>query len=305
MYDLVTIGNPLYHRISHVENTAELKIFHGCSINSSLIASRLGIDNTVIVGCLENNLRELAIKEFEQWNMPEYLIIDSDSSNAAAISSRLLGNQRKDLFVAQGTIRIKDVPDEFLKSRVILLCPSVQDINLELIEWIADSSDAEIILDTQGLFRVAKSRGQAGLFRDTQCIRRILELVQITKHTHEESIVITGEKDPLLSAELLVQWGCEISIITMGMQGNIVFDGEEFLIVPIYDALLKDDTIVRDGFTSGFVVELLKQGDITQCSVYASVIASMIESNFNKDFNMDQDEISKRFDVILNQVEVR
>lgn len=44
---------------------------------------------------------------------------------------------------------MRNIPDEFLSSRILLLSPMLQEIDEEVVRQILDSSDARIILDPQ------------------------------------------------------------------------------------------------------------------------------------------------------------
>jgi sugar/nucleoside kinase (ribokinase family) len=200
-------------------------------------------------------------------------------------------------------IGIRSIPDEFLQAQAILLCPSLQEINSELIEWICNSSDSLVFLNPQ--LRTIDADGRLEFIKELNLMEKTHCFLEIIQSNEQESFLITGEADPFLAAELLVEWASEICIITMGERGSLIYDGNDFHIIPPFNTNSVDELGAGSVYLTGFVSQHLAGKTLSECGAYGSSLASVkVESN-GFDFEFNQNEIKRRIDLISESIEIR
>jgi len=105
-------------------------------------------------------------------------------------------------------------------------------------------------------------------------LRPILPFVDVFMPNIEEASLLTGETDPHRQAELFLQAGCNIAIITRGEQGALLMSTQETLETPAFPVEVVDVSGAGDAFVAGFVVGLLKQWTLADSLRFASVIGA-------------------------------
>ena len=86
--------------------------------------------------------------------------------------------------------------------------------------------------------------------------------------------MLTGETDPQRQAELFLQAGCAIAIITRGRDGVLLMDTQKTLAAPSVPVEVVDVSGAGDAFAAGFIVGLLEQWPLEDALRFASVIGA-------------------------------
>jgi len=301
MYDIIAIGNPQYNLVLSQSNDP---ILSGPSVNISSVAASFGINRLALVGAIGPKYRERFITELDAHRIPEHLIIESARTTEFQIACNDEGIQSQILLESAGPIKIKDIPDEFLRSELIVLAPVFNEIDYELISWIANSSDAKLIIDPLGLARTTANGGEIEVSVNSPDLSKIVELSDVVKMDWLLWQAYTKEKDPLLAAEFLVEAGAEIGIVTLLDSGAVIFDGTDFLVIPFEKLLSLNPANAEDAFLAGFSVGMLNNDTLLQCGTLGSSIASVIIEQRCTDFTIDLDEIQRRNEMITSKVEI-
>ncbi len=297
MYDIVVIGNPTFLVTNDVLHLS------GPSVFSAATAAKLRIEQLAIVGSLGSAMTREFVESLDALGIPEYFIVTDEEDSARRIK---YVNEKKQLIEFIGIphkIGIRSIPDEFLQARAILLCPSLQEINSELIEWICNSSDSLVFLNPQ--LRTIGADGRLEFIKELNLMEKTHCFLEIIQSNEQESFLITGEADPFLAAELLVEWASEICIITMGERGSLIYDGNDFHIIPPFNTNSVDELGAGSVYLTGFVSQHLAGKTLSECGAYGSSLASVkVESN-GFDFEFNQNEIKRRIDLISESIEIR
>ncbi|TET07046.1 MAG: hypothetical protein E3J86_14325 [Candidatus Thorarchaeota archaeon] len=297
MYDIVVIGNPTFLVTNDVLHLS------GPSVFSAATAAKLRIEQLAIVGSLGSAMTREFVESLDALGIPEYFIVTDEEDSARRIK---YVNEKKQLIEFIGIphkIGIRSIPDEFLQARAILLCPSLQEINSELIEWICNSSDSLVFLNPQ--LRTIDADGRLEFIKELNLMEKTHCFLEIIQSNEQESFLITGEADPFLAAELLVEWASEICIITMGERGSLIYDGNDFHIIPPFNTNSVDELGAGSVYLTGFVSQHLAGKMLSECGAYGSSLASVkVESN-GFDFEFNQNEIKRRIDLISESIEIR
>ncbi len=292
MYDLVVIGNPTFHNGK----------LTGSSIFAAATAAKLGIEQMVLVSSVGPKLTDKFIKGVDTLGIHEHFIIAANGLGAREIQNPTLDTETRVLGIPD-KITIGDIPDEFLNAQTILLSPSLQEINAEFIEWICNSTDAMVCLDPQ--LRQLNSKGHLEILREFSVTEKTQSYLDVITPNQLEAELITGESDPFLAAELLVEWATETCVITLGEKGSLAFDGNDFSVIPSYQIKEVDSMGAGAVFLAAFASQSLAGKNLIDCSVYASAVASLKVENQGLDFPVDEIEIRRRSDVIADSVESR
>ncbi|MGD9396057.1 MAG: PfkB family carbohydrate kinase [Candidatus Thorarchaeota archaeon] len=292
MYDIVVIGNPTFHngRLS------------GPSVYSAATAAQIGFENLAIVSSVGNNMADKFIQGVATLGIPEYYIIDANDRGAVELRSPTLDRKMSVLGIPD-KIGIRSIPEEFLRTRVILLSPSLQEINAEFVEWICSSTDAHVFLDPQ--LRGLTSDGRLEVIREFSVVEKTQSYLDVIKPNQLESEWITGESDPYLAAELIVEWASEACVITLGENGSLVYDGKDFNILPSYPVEEVDSVGAGAVYLAAFASQLIAEKTLTDCAVYATSVASLKVENQGIEFSIDDTEIARRNEKIASSVETR
>jgi sugar/nucleoside kinase (ribokinase family) len=251
-----------------------------------------------IVGSMGNSLGQEFIRSIDALGIPEYYIISDDDESACEIKN---SGASIDFIGIPHEIGIRDIPDEFLQARAILLCPSLQEINSELVEWICNSSESLIFLNPQ--LKSISSEGHLETLTEFDLMEKTHCFIDVLQPSEEEARLITGESDPYVAAELLVEWASEVCVMTMGDKGSLIYDGSEYLLIPPFKTSSVDTTEADSVYLSGFVFHHLSGKTLSECGSYASALVSIKVEHDGLDFQADQKEIIQRYELITESVE--
>ena len=303
MYDLVIIGSPSFDRIVRDSNGAQQNILSGPSIMTAVTAARLGIENMAVVGSLALEDSSLLSKNLDHLNVPEFLQVESPETGGFEIEyngspepsfTRLLGVPKR--------IQIRDIPDEFLAAQFIVLSPLLQEIDSELVEWLCNSSSAAILLDPQ--LRAPKNGSEIGIIDEIELASKTSCYLDFILPNEKEAFLISGEHDPYVSAEILVDTLSENCIITRGINGSILFDGTEFKIIPSYKAIALDVLGAGSAYLAGFVSGLLDNKAYEYCAALGASAASFKVSGTFTDFSLNRTSALARAVEIESDIKV-
>lgn len=292
MYDIVVIGNPTIHN----------GILSGPCIYSAATVAKLGHEQMAIVSAVGNDFSEVFAQGVDALGIPEYFIVRSENRNAVRIQNPSV-NHGTSILGIPNRINIGDIPDEFLKTRAVLLTPSLQEITAEFVEWICSSTDAQVLLDPQ--LRGLGSNGRLEIIREFSVMEKTQSYLDVIKSNQLESELITGESDPFLAAELIVEWASEICVITLGEEGSLVYDGKDFNRIPSYLTKVVDTTGAGSVYLSAFTSQLIDGKPLIDCSAYATSAASIKVENGGFNFDFDDTDLKRRYEEVVDSVTTR
>jgi sugar/nucleoside kinase (ribokinase family) len=305
MYDIIVIGNPMFNSISNPPSRTEGRIASGTAVNVFRTCVQLQINELALLGAVGDDYRQQLSETLDKWGDAEYLALAADTTGGFHIECDDDGHPTLKLIEKSRSIRIRDIPEEFLDSRIIVLGPSLDEIDAELVGWISDSTDARLILDTLGVSRKVDSTGAIQIAPDADRIQELLGLVNVAKLDRPVWQVVTGESDPLLAAEVLVDYGLDTVITMMSTNGAVVYDGEEFLVVPLPKSDRKNVLGASDSLLAGFAVEALHSQRVLDCAAFAAAMASMVLESSCLDYSFDIQEVRRRQSLLLDDIIIK
>lgn len=304
MYDLVVIGNPSFDLITNRISRNNSRVLSGPMMYTARSAALLGIENMAIIGALSSEHHDFFIDQLYELGIPEYYTLDSPDTGGFEIQYDNDGNYSfLSLLGVPRSIGIRDIPEEFLSTRIIVLAPLLQEIDAELIEWICNSTDATIILDPQ--LRTNGSNNTIAIVSQLNVIEKTRSYLDFIKPNENEATLISGEKDVFLAAELLVESLAENCIITRGSQGCLLYDGDEFVQIPAYKANAIDTLGAGAVFSAGFSLGLLETEDLPECAALGLSAASFKIETSGMNFILNREKIQARAKELVCESDIR
>lgn len=292
MYDLVVIGNPSFDRFIPSKNNGA-RVASGPAINSIVAASKVGMENIAIVGAIGHDFETQFKSIMLDLGVPEYFTLDSDATGGLELKEA--GNGEFTLhrcITSAKRIGIRDIPDEFLSATVILLSPMLQEIDEEVIEWICNSSDSYIYLDPQIV--TSKDNGEIALVKDFDAFEKTQYALDVVQMNQQEASLFTGENDPFVAAELLVDMIAEMCILTRGSGGSLIYDGNEFSSVEAFPAEPLDTYCAGAVHLAGFLSSSVAGKSLDDCIVTANALASLKIENEGLNYHFSGAELKRR-----------
>ena len=287
-YKIVIVGN-LARAISQ---TGELDgPFIGPAITAASTVGRLGVFEMALIGAAHSEWRSSATEDIERCQVQEYVYIERSHYIATEIEN--LRGEVLPVGIITDRINIRDVPDEFLSSTVILLSPFAEEVDDELIEWMRSSSDATIVLDPS-FYRVVRNRA-IRVPMDAADARRILRHVDIVTLNEAECEYIVGESDAMVAAELLVNWGVGTSVVTRGAEGSVSYSGDEFVLIPAFDTGSPPKCWTGASFAAGLSKGIADGLKMTDAVALASSVASLFVEQKDRCRPLDAVEVEHRW----------
>lgn len=106
-------------------------------------------------------------------------------------------------------------------------------------------------------------------------LQKILPYVDYIFPNQEEAALLTGEKDPFVNGQLLVEAGASCAVIKCGKKGCIIHTKDQTLEIPAYPVVQAvDSTGAGDCFAAGFLWGLSGGLSLADCGRLACAAAS-------------------------------
>ncbi|RLF20256.1 MAG: ribokinase [Thermoprotei archaeon] len=294
-YDVVAIGNPVYDIIITPFAKSRGRVLSGCSINALLALRRLGFSKLALVGSVGKDYAERLRTDLKRNGVTEFILIIGKETGGFKLVYDEKGDRTLEVLGVAGRIEKNDIPDEYLNSEYILLGPILQEIDLELVEYLATTSNAKLFLDPQGLLRIIDKNGIIRHVCEREVLRKIVSLVDYVKPNEHESKVLTGEDDPYIAAKKLVEWGAEVGIVTLAERGSVAYDGDVFYRVQAYRTKAIDPTGAGDVYAGAFLAKKLEGAPLPEALLFASAAASIMVEHVGPDFPLTYEEARRRY----------
>ena len=299
-FEIVSVGHFSIDSINLPNRQLPYIILGGSVAYVSLSARRLGANVSII-----SKVGEDFPEAYLWWLSQEGI----DISNVAKIkhekTTRFELNYNGDLSSRilrltsrSPSIEVEDLPNS-LEAKAVHLAPIANEIPYEVAEKLAKS--AEIIsLDPQGLVRVFDENGLVA--NESLKDKRMLELIDVYKSSHDEIEAVTGVADLKLAIKTVHDFGVEIVIVTLGMKGAVLSIGGAIYEIPAYTPnKLIDPTGAGDAFIGGFLAEYVRSKEALWCACVGSALASTIVEGVGPTFLGDENEIYRRASVLYEK----
>ena len=166
------------------------------------------------------------------------------------------------------------------------------------------------ISDMEEVFKAVKKKNGRILVADmttakngetVEDIEALLKYVDYLIPNEKEAYILTGEKDPIKSAGVLLAHGANTVIIKCGKDGCIYKSSSEEGKVHVYsDVKVIDTTGAGDSFVAGFVSGLNQGMSLRECCRYGCAVSSMIVQQVGtQSIDNIKNEADRRYELLL------
>lgn len=304
MYDLVVIGCPSFDWITHNSVKRTSRTLSGPAFTAALTASKLGIENMVLIGSISSDFKPQFVSEVNSYGISEYFTINSPETGGFAIEC----NDDKDSVITSvlgvpKPLGIRAIPEEFLSAKIIALSPLLQEIDAELVEWICNSSDAQILLDPQ--LRTIDENHELSVISELFVASKTRSFIDYIIPSEREAFLITGESDPFVAAEIIVDSIADHCVIALDSQGSLLFDGKKFSIIPSQSAKVCALMDATSAFLGGFAYGLLNDYTPSSCAALGTSVVTFMIPEDRPDINLNPSEVMEKANAIALDIETR
>jgi len=304
MYDLAVIGSPSFDRITRNSIASNGRTLSGPAMTTAVAASKLGIEQMVTIGSLGSEFSTQFVTSLNTLGIPEYYTIESPETGGFNIEYNGRGEPVfSGVLGVPKSFGIRDIPEEFISSKIIILSPLLQEINAELVEWICNSSDALILLDPQ--LRTVDDNRKLTVISELYVASKTRSFIDYIFPNEHEAALITGETDPFVAAEIIVDSIADHCIITLDSKGSILFDGTKFSIIPSQTIDVHDSNGAGAAFVAGFAFGLLNNQSPADCAAFGTSVADFQSLGTGLDFHLDLTQVQQKAEKIAFEIETR
>ncbi|TFF92327.1 hypothetical protein EU545_01315 [Candidatus Thorarchaeota archaeon] len=303
MYRVVVIGNPAYRKDTHEAGEGSQRIPSSPAINTSHVVSSLGVEESAIVGCCSSSTKQQLLADLDMCGIRESHLIDCTETSSFRIAIPEGNNRSGELVGVGDRIPIRSIPEEFLRADCIILSPVLQEVDVELVDWLVSSSDAEILWNPQ--LNLARSHRGVVANADPRAIRHILGLVDLIIPNRFEALLMTDCDDPFVAAETLVEWGVPLAVVTLDSDGSIVYDGKDFYLVPAHRAKAIETYGAGDAYMAAFAVKMLEGASWSKCGAFGAAAASLMIERVGCASQVSYSNVTNRSKTVYSGISIR
>ena len=149
-----------------------------------------------------------------------------------------------------------EIPEEYLNAKIFHISPIPPEEQLKVINRLKGK---RISLDFNPTY-MEDYKTKKDLMKE------IISRTEVIFPNEREARTITGETDLKKAAKTLYEWGANLTIITLGEKGALLYNGEKFM---EFEALptneIVDPTGAGDAFAGGFLAHYAKEKPIEKC----------------------------------------
>lgn len=271
---LVAAGWFVKETIRHPNGAVSEPVLGGCSVYSSIVASKLGIRAGIVTKKGED-LDEKFLDPLYQIKI-DTRGIKTEGPHTTTIQLVYDASGEKELIYLKKApeILFQDIPREYHNVPMLYVCPIDYDVPVETVRAIYEAG-ITIAVDLGGYGGV---HCQKNFSIDLDIVKKIVSYSHIAKASDEDCRrlfgIEKGEEEKI--AKLLLGWGTTVSIITCGDRGAIVLTKEDIFKVPAFPGKVVDTTGGGDSFVAGFLVEYLRSENVRKSLIFASATAILV-----------------------------
>lgn len=163
------------------------------------------------------------------------------------------------------------------------------DIPVSLIQQLA--AKGKLSLDVQGYLR--EVRGEAVYPIEWAEKKQALPYIQVLKANDEELKTLTGHSDVEEGAKLLLEWGVQEVVVTLGSKGSVIYVQRNVFAIPAYKPeAVVDATGCGDTYMAGYLYQRAKGADILESGKFAAAMATL-KIQFSGPFKGTESDVRK------------
>ncbi|RLC59920.1 MAG: hypothetical protein DRI01_10820 [Chloroflexi bacterium] len=245
---------------------------------ASVAAARLGM-STGVVTKIGTDIPSNFLKAFEEANIDTRGIkVEGRNTTHSLLTYDESGNKEILYPKKAPPLLFGDIPQEYLDAEIVYICPMDHEVSIETVKSLYREG-ATLAVDLGGYGGAHSSKHPGD--KEKKTLKITGELVRhfhIVKVSSEDCRYLFGAKEGMEEeiAELIVELGAKISIVTVGERGSFISSKKGTFRMSALPSQVKDCTGAGDAYMAGFLVEYLRTRDVWKSALFASATASIV-----------------------------
>ena len=146
------------------------------------------------------------------------------------------------------------------------------DFSLDVIRFL--SQKGLVSVDSQGYLREVREQNVYAV--DWTEKKEALKYIHFLKANEHEMEVLTGYDDVAMAAKQLYDWGVKEVLITLGSMWSVIYDGNNFHMIPAYKPKeVVDATGCGDTYMTGYLYKRAKGAGIEEAGRFAAAMSTL------------------------------
>ena len=274
--ELVIIGHIINETIQYPGRTIT-PVLGSPAAYSSVVASRLGI-KTGLVTKIGKDWPDELLQVIKDAEVDIRGVEVGDKSTRNLLIYDTSGNKKVRYLSKAPPIYALDVPEEYLKAKIIYICPMDHEVPLETVRELSNLGKT-LAVDLMGYGGATSSVHPDKKEQEShQALKELIKHFHIVRASIEDSQCFFGAKEGMEEdiAHLFTEWGADIGIVTLGEKGAVVTTKDKKFRVPAFPAKVEDCTGAGDAYSAGFLVEYLRTEDSYKSALFGAATASLV-----------------------------
>jgi sugar/nucleoside kinase (ribokinase family) len=273
--DLVVLGQVLNETIKFHDGRTLGPVLGGAGSYTSVAAARLGARVGLVAKIGQDTPKELLQPIFQSGADTTGLIVESVGYENVLIYDAN-GHKTLQFLTKPSSLSLQDVPEAYRQADIIYCGFVMWEPPLAVVR----------ALGRPGTKLAADLGGYGGAHHDVRhhaggydgFLRELLPYLHIAKASREDctTLFTQGRLAPEEHARLLVEWGAQVSIITLGEEGAVVATADNDFRIPPFTQQAVDATGAGDVYSAGFLVHYHQHGDAREAGLFASAAAALV-----------------------------
>ncbi|MCL4498816.1 MAG: carbohydrate kinase family protein, partial [Chloroflexi bacterium] len=173
-------------------------------------------------------------------------------------------------------IKASDIPEAFRNCRLMYICTMDNDVTPEDIPAVVALGEVSAV-DLGGYGGVHMSKANRAACPDLAGLANgVAANFNVVKASDEDAIAIFGWDDPDRAAQIWLDGGSDVAVITAGSKGALIYTTKGKTIVPPLPIKAIDTTGGGDTFMAGFLSEYLRSSDPIRSGQWGSATAACV-----------------------------
>jgi len=270
--NLIVIGHLLKEMIIFSDQVCG-PVLGGASAYFSVIASKLGTKTGIVSKIGKDMPLKLLDPLKESGVDTRGLKIEGDKSRSSELIYEKNGDKTMKYPNKGVPLTFKDIPNDYFDADIIYIAPQEWELSFQEIKKIF-SQNKSLAVELAGYGGAHCSYHSKK--NNVGFVKEILPYFKIAKLSIEDCRYIFGRTDVKKIAKMIIEWGVQVSIITLADKGAIIATANNIYEIPTIIQNVVDRTGAGDAFAAGFMVSYIQDGDVKKAGLFASATASII-----------------------------